>query len=101
MPSAVPDPGSAVANVRRANGGYLIVDLDAADAHSIHSMLEGSTTFFASSDDVKSKAKGTCKFGYKVRAIHKCSPPQTEVTLVEPCGQGRPRPANRIHVDWA
>jgi len=69
MPSALPDPDSAVADVRRANGGYLIVDLDAADAHSIHSMLEGSTTFFASSDNVKSKAKGTSKFGYKVRAV--------------------------------
>ena len=65
--ASVLDPDTTVAEVRRANGGYIIVDMDPTDTLAVHTMLAASSVFFAEGDDVKGKAKGTSKFGYKVR----------------------------------
>lgn len=67
--ASVPDPDTIVAEVRRSNGGYVILNLDPSDTLTVNAMIAASSVFFAQSDDVKAKAKGTSKFGYKVRMI--------------------------------
>eukprot|EP00035_Acanthoeca_spectabilis_P009081 m.162471 g.162471 ORF g.162471 m.162471 type:complete len:323 (+) comp14606_c0_seq3:42-1010(+) len=63
------DDSGLVAAVQANRGGYALVELGPDETAALQKLLTAASHFFGSAPDVKGKAKGTSKFGYKASAV--------------------------------
>lgn len=63
------DDSGLVAAVQANRRGYALVELGPDETAALQKLLTAASHFFGSAPDVKGKAKGTSKFGYKASAV--------------------------------